>query len=647
MFKLKNVSMQYGGEYSLQNITLNIGKGMNFIIGASGSGKTTLLKIISGMESGFEGEVLYCGKNMKALSESEKGYFYNHVFGFVLQDFYLLEERTVLENILLPQYLNSSGAQSAETIMKTLKIQDLANQKVKLLSGGQKQRVAIARELMKNPQVLIADEPTSALDKTSARTIMEALRTLSKNRMVIVVTHDTSLVTERDRVIELDKGELVSTGKIETVKKTAEFKGNSSYTLPFANAWRNAAIGAKRKIGRFCTAAGALLIAGVLLLISAGSAIGNSGNKEFERLLDNYGENILDISIVGSFISANGTDGSGGNTPNADVTQDISGLYEKYAKDERVQFAVFEQAFNDISVEMGGNKYDIEASGSAPVLTRLLAGDFPKGSEYEVVVPEAFVKQTGKTNDSIIGETIEFSCSVVNWDSGQPVYMSAKITAVVVGVAENSASYEYEGKIYGFTVDDSFFFSKPALDSIRSQANIKNDSINFALRAKKPADLISLKDELNTSGIVPLGQFELVEDMVRLQTQTTELSGGATAIIIALSLTAVIAVSLMATLLRKKEYAIYKISGYKREHLLLLNLCDTILYAMGGILLLFLTSPLLNLITEKMFRFNLLQARMLFTGAGFVLLLSILYYAVSVLPCLKIDLNRELKTGER
>lgn len=644
MFEIKNVSKQYGSEFALQNISLTIGKGMNFIVGASGSGKTTLLKLLSGMEKEFDGEVLYCGKSVKDLSDSEKGYFYNHIFGFVWQDFHLLEERTVLENIILPGYLSGGDVQAAEKLMKSLKIYDLANQKVKFLSGGQKQRTAIARELMKNPQVLIADEPTSALDEKSAKTIMEVLRTLSKNRTVIVVTHDTSLVAEKDNIIELDKGELINAGKTLIGNKTTGIKENLSYTLPFSKAWKNAMIGAKRKTGRFFTAVLSLMIAGVLLLTSASSAIGDSGNAEFEELLDSYGENLLDISVVGSFTSASGGDE---NKPNADVTQDISGLYEKYADDERVQFAVFAQAFDDISVTMGSKQYKIESSGNVPVLTKLLAGEFPNGNKNEVVVPEAFVKQSGKTNDSIIGETIEFTCSVVNWDSGEPVYKSAKIFAVVVGVAENSASYEFEGQMYDYTVDDSFFFSKTVLDELRHQAGIKNESINFVLRAKTPADLISLKDELNANGIVPLGYFELLEDMVDLQTKTTELSGGATAVIIALGILAVIAVSLMTTLLRKKEYAIYKISGFKTSHLLLTNLCDTILCAINGVLLLFVASPILNLITKNLIQFDLLRADMLFTGAGFVLLLSALYYIVSILPCFKINLSKELKTGEK
>ena len=644
MFEIKNVSKQYNGEIALQNISLTIGKGMYFIVGASGSGKTTLLKIISGMERDFDGEVYYCGKSIKSLSDSEKGYFYNHVFGFVWQDFHLLEERTVMENIMLPCYLNNASEQSAEKILKTMKIHDLADKKVRLLSGGQKQRVAIARELMKNPQVIIADEPTSALDEKSAKTIMEALRTLSKNRTVIVVTHDTSLVSEKDRVIELDKGEMISTNSETAIVKKAELKTDLLYSLPFAKAIQNTIIGIKRRPGRFATAVFSLLIAGVLLLTAASSAIGNSGNAEFQKLLDTYGDNILDISVAGSFMSAAGGDE---DKPNADVTQDISGLYEKYANDERVQFAVFAQAFDKISVTMNNKKYAIQSSGNVPVLTKLLSGKFPNGSENEVVVPEAFVKQTGKTNESILGETIEFSCSIVNWDSGEPVDKPAKISAKIVGVSNNSIATEYEGQMYEYSIDDSFFFSKPALDEIRSQAEIQNKSINFVLRAKTPSDLISIKDELNGKGIVPLGQFELIVDMVRLQTQTTELSGGATAVIAVLSLIAIIAVSLTTSLLRKKEYAIDKISGYKTTHLLLFNLCDMGLYALTAILMLFAMSPVLNLATQNLLHFCLLQADMLFTGAGLILLLAALYFIISVLPCFKIDLSKELKAGEK
>ncbi|MEM5603615.1 ATP-binding cassette domain-containing protein [Bacillus cereus] len=105
MFEIKNVSKQYKSEFALYNVSMNINKGLNFIVGSSGSGKTTLLKIMSGMEQDFDGEVLYCGKNIKDLSANEKSYFYNNIFGFVWQDFNLIEDATVLDNVLLSEYL--------------------------------------------------------------------------------------------------------------------------------------------------------------------------------------------------------------------------------------------------------------------------------------------------------------------------------------------------------------------------------------------------------------------------------------------------------------------------------------------------------------------------------------------------------------
>ncbi|MGL4372556.1 MAG: ATP-binding cassette domain-containing protein, partial [Turicibacter sp.] len=135
MFELKNISKKYGDEFALNSVSLTIGKGLNFIIGASGSGKTTLLKIMSGLEQKFEGNVLYCGQSIKDLTDNEKSYFYNNIFGFVWQDFNLIEEYSVLENIMLPHYLKDLPSKNeALIVLKTLKISQLANQKVKSLS---------------------------------------------------------------------------------------------------------------------------------------------------------------------------------------------------------------------------------------------------------------------------------------------------------------------------------------------------------------------------------------------------------------------------------------------------------------------------------------------------------------------------------
>ena len=155
MFELKNITKTFGDEVALKNVSLSITGGMNYIIGASGSGKTTLLRILSSMDRQYEGEAFYCGRNLKELSATIKcSQFYATELGFIAQGFHLIDELTVRENILVPTYLSRNDSEKRlRMLLKKLGIEKLADQKVRTLSGGQKQRVAIARELMKDPQV--------------------------------------------------------------------------------------------------------------------------------------------------------------------------------------------------------------------------------------------------------------------------------------------------------------------------------------------------------------------------------------------------------------------------------------------------------------------------------------------------------------
>lgn len=647
MFEIKNVSKQYNGEFALLNTSLTIGKGMNFIVGASGSGKTTLLKIISGMEQDFDGEVYYCDKSIKGLTTNEKSYFYNNIFGFIWQDFNLLEDLSVLENVLLPQYLsNKHNRKNAETILKDFKIFDLAHQKAKNLSGGQKQRVAIARELMKNPEVIIADEPTSALDEKTAKTTMDILRAISKSRTVIVVTHDTSLITSKDNVYELDKGELVSKPENVTVK-SSEPKTQNSHSLSIKNAFTLTKSTIHRKFGRFAIATLALMVAGILLLTTVNGTVKNSSQGEFDQLIDTYGEGLKDISVVSSFMSAGGTDGSTEDQPNANVDQDIGGLYDKYVGDQRVDFTAFLQAFNDINVTISGKEYKIESTGSAPTINKLVAGRMPTGTDYEIVVPDSFVNMLGISNEQAIGKEIDFSGAVYNWDTGEPVLKDTSITATIVGVADTSQYIEYEGNITEYSVTDAFFFSKSALDDLRGQAEINNDTMNFLIRAKTPADMISIKDELNETGIVPLGRFELVEDIVRLNKQTTEQSGSASVLIGILSVVMVGAIFLITGFMRNREYAIYKVSGFNTAHLSLLNLTEMITATIAAILLMLVSSPLIDLATKGLFDVNILNSKMLVTGALLIALLAVVAYLTTAITIFKSNITTALKTGDR
>lgn len=647
MFEIKNVSKQFGTEYVLHDITLKIGNGLNFIVGSSGSGKTTLLKIISGMEQDFEGEVLYCGRSIKTLTESEKSNYYNNIFGFVWQDFNLLDDLTVLENVMLPEYLKQ--VQDKKAVMKvlhTLKISELANQKAGKLSGGQKQRVAIARELIKNPQVIIADEPTSALDEASTKLIMNILRDISKTRTVIIVTHDTALIDKNAKLYELDKGELIAAGE-PAQKNAGKCEVTKPHRLTWGNAVKIAIHNTKSKWGRFAVTTLSLLAAATLLLVTVSGSIGNSSQATFDRLFENYGESILDISVVDSFTSAAGTNGSKEEKPNANVTQNIDGLYNRYKADSRVQHIVFTQAFNNIQITLDNKKYKVESSNNVPTVNKLIAGSMPTGNDNEVVVPNSFVKVLGLTDEEVLGKMLIFDADVYNWDSGEPALMPVQITVKIVGVVDSTVKYEFDGKIEEYTVDDAFFFSKSALDTMRKQAKINKSPADFTIRSKSPAEMIAIKDELNAEGIVPLGRFELVEDMVRLNSQTTQQSGSAIVIIGILSVMVVLAASMITAFTRKREYAIYRVSGYNRYHLVLVSSFEFCIASLAASVLFLCLSPLANLVTIPFWNINILSGTLLLVGVLLVLSMGAFSCMVTAIVSSTVKTSVSLKTGDR
>lgn len=639
MFEIRNVSKIYNGDYALKNVSLSITSGMNFIVGASGSGKTTLLKIISGMEKEFDGSVFYCGKDISSISPDEKSYFYNSVYGFVWQDFNLLEDLTVTENILLPAYLkDNASVKEAKKILNDLKLLELSDQKVKYLSGGQKQRVAIARELMKNPQVVIADEPTSALDETTTKEVMRILRTISKSRTVIVVTHDTSLIEPKDSVFELDKGELAECRNTASYKNIP-IKKQSNYALSIGNAFSIAKTNITRHVGKFSVSVFSILVAAVLLMTTFSGMITTSGSESLKTLISKYGESILDLTLVNSFTNASGTDGNDESKPNGDVNQDISGLYEKYLNDDRVEFLLSSQYYDNIKVTADGKSYSITNSGSAPVFQKLLAGKMPSNDKNEVLAPSQLIKDMGISNEEAIGKEIEFS--------GMLSEKQVTIKVTISGVADNTMYAEYGGKIYDFPTDDSFFFSKKAEDDLRNQAGVSSQPAKFTIRAKTPEDLVSLKNELNKSGIVPIGQFELVEDIVKLGTQTSEQSSSASAVIGILSFVLVIAIFAVSAIMKKREYAIYKVSGFADRHLALTVLSETIAEVAASIVLLLVTSPLLNMATKAIFSVEILSINMLLMGIGLSLAVGAIAFLVTCLTAVKTNAASALKAGDR
>lgn len=204
---------------ALSQISLEIrSEEIVFIIGESGAGKTTLLNLISLLDNTYEGEYLLDNQDTKNISESDKATIRNEIFGFLFQDYALLEEDTVYENIEIPLlYSKSIKRKDRKTkiknMMELMQLSEFSSMKVKHLSGGQRQRVAIARALVNEPEVLVLDEPTGALNKETSDMIMDYIYNYIElyKKTLILVTHDLEKIKRNEaRVIKLHAGKVIS-----------------------------------------------------------------------------------------------------------------------------------------------------------------------------------------------------------------------------------------------------------------------------------------------------------------------------------------------------------------------------------------------------------------------------------------------------
>ena len=218
MIKIEKLTKIYNSKKrkkvkALDNINLTLpNNGLVFVLGKSGSGKSTLLNLIGGLDSITEGSIIVDGNDISNFSESKFCDYRNTHIGFIFQDYHLIDELTVYDNIVLS--LNLRRIEDKEDVLNALKkvdLEDYENRYPTELSGGERQRVAIARAIVKRPRIILADEPTGNLDTNTATSIVELLKELSKECLILIVSHNRNDAYKYgDRIIELAKGNIIS-----------------------------------------------------------------------------------------------------------------------------------------------------------------------------------------------------------------------------------------------------------------------------------------------------------------------------------------------------------------------------------------------------------------------------------------------------
>ena len=207
-------------QHVLKGVSFSVEKGeFVSVMGKSGCGKSTLLYILSTMDTDYEGDVILDGESMKEKSAVELAWVRNKKIGFVFQFHYLLNEFSVLKNVMIPamklgQFAGSELEDRAIEKLKIFGMEPHALKKPNQLSGGEKQRVAIARALINDPLILMGDEPTGNLDKRNSQIVFDEFKLISSefNQTLLIVTHDPEFAGSTDRIIEMEDGRIISAG---------------------------------------------------------------------------------------------------------------------------------------------------------------------------------------------------------------------------------------------------------------------------------------------------------------------------------------------------------------------------------------------------------------------------------------------------
>ena len=235
MIIVKNLTKAYKSKkakicVALNNVSFSLpSKGLVFVVGKSGSGKSTMLNLLGGLDSLTSGEINVFGNQLNEYSESELYSFRSNIVGFVFQDFHLLDDLTVADNVRLSlRLMAEDDDERVEKALESVELLEYKDRYPRELSGGQQQRVAIARALVKNPDVIFADEPTGNLDSNTTEQIIKLIKEISKEKLVVVVSHNLFDAYEyADRIIELSEGRIINDLVInEKYENAVEVKDN-------------------------------------------------------------------------------------------------------------------------------------------------------------------------------------------------------------------------------------------------------------------------------------------------------------------------------------------------------------------------------------------------------------------------------------
>ena len=382
MLELKNITKIYATDdfkqTALDNVSIVFRK-CEFvsILGPSGSGKTTLLNIIGGLDDYTDGDLIINGTSTKKYTDRDWDTYRNHRVGFVFQSYNLITHQSILSNVELALTLSGVGKKErrkrAIEALEKVGLKDHINKRPNQLSGGQMQRVAIARALVNNPDILLADEPTGALDSATSEQIMDLLKEVAKDRLVIMVTHNAELAHEYStRIIELKDGIIlndsnkVSMEESESKRNRRDKKTNMSMKTALSLSLNNLMTKKGRTI--LTAFAGSIGIIGIALILSLSNGINSYIAKTEEETLSSYPLTIqkqnVDMASLLSAFSGSKKDNDKAKSDEIASTNIMGDVFTTLSKDTKTndmkKFMSYVDKNNDIKKYTSDIKYSYE-----------------------------------------------------------------------------------------------------------------------------------------------------------------------------------------------------------------------------------------------------------------------------------------------
>lgn len=524
MITLERITKKYADQTVLNQMSyLFRDTGITCVLGASGSGKSTLLNLLAGFDTNYKGEITVCDEKITAMTPEELCQFRQKHIGFVFQSYNLISGYTVLENILLAAELNGKPEEEnlkhIAALLTKLGMETKAGEKVENLSGGQKQRVAIARALVNDPQILFADEPTGALDRELSNQIMDILKEIAIDRLVVVITHDRKICTWADEVISIVDGniEVVSsepTTEAETPLPT-ESKKEINNDRTKASIWKRAVKNYRVHILRYM-AVSLVIAMGISLFV-----VSLSSNNIMSKSITDFTEK--NIAFNNGYI------------PLDDKKTDP---YPLLSEDHRIENVYYQYVLKDLSLTLNEEKVIFNEKIPMPRATENMSfGTMPRYGENEISITPSVGKKFTDNINELIGQQLTFE------------YNGSSHSLTISG-------------IYNAGYDDFFVSSDLEQALYDSEGEEKPRSVSYDVISF--SDIVSVTDDLSKQKITAKTAVEQVAALENTFNSLKKLFLAVSILILAIALFISIVLLAKQTNARYREIGVLAALGYNK-----------------------------------------------------------------------------------